>query len=207
MSTSSPLEVFGPEDMDLPPPRVVPPDPAWLEEANRIAGRLREFLGARADRIDHIGSTAVRGLWSKPTVDIQVSVPDVEDEAAYRDAIEAAGWPLRLREPGHRLFRPFPPAPRSVHIHVCTSGGTWERDHLLFRDYLRAHPAVARAYEAMKRELAARPGIRRTEYTEAKAPFIRATLEEAHRWAEETGWTVSRVPQWEGVPVQDRARQ
>ena len=196
MSAPSRIELFGPEDLDSPPPHLVPPDPAWREAADRIAGRLQASLGPRATRIDHIGSTAVPGTWSKATVDIQVSVPDVDDEGAYREAIVAAGWPLRLREPGHRLFRPLPPAPRAVHIHVCGSGSPWERDHLLFRDYLRAHPAAARAYEAVKRELAARPGIRRTEYTEAKTPFIRATLEDANRWAEETGWTVSRVTPW-----------
>jgi GrpB-like predicted nucleotidyltransferase (UPF0157 family) len=186
----SAIELLGPEDPDVLAPVLVPPDPAWPEQAGEIVRRLRVVLGPAAVRVDHVGSTAVPGIWSKPTLDIQVSVPDVSDEAAYASAIAAAGWPLRLREPGHRLFRAWPPAPRLVHVHVCTAGSVWERDHLLFRDYLQAHDQVALAYEAMKRELAVRPGLLRTQYTEAKTSFISSTLGDAKRWADKTGWSV-----------------
>ena len=49
-------------------------------------------------------------------------------------------------------------------------------DELAFRDRLRADPATAEAYEALKRDLAARFPDDRDAYTEAKTAFIRATL-------------------------------
>jgi GrpB-like predicted nucleotidyltransferase (UPF0157 family) len=48
----------------------------------------------------------------------------------------------------------------------------WER-HLLFRDYLRAHPDTAQAYDALKKELAAKFGSNRDSYTDAKTEFVR----------------------------------
>ena len=48
----------------------------------------------------------------------------------------------------------------------------WVR-HLLFRDYLRRHPDVARDYEQLKRSLAELYATNRPAYTEAKTDFIR----------------------------------
>ena len=61
---------------------------------------ITDALGAAACRVDHIGSTAVSGLSAKPIVDIQISVPDVEDEAPYLPPLVAAGYLLRVRERG-----------------------------------------------------------------------------------------------------------
>ena len=70
------------------------------------------------------------------------------------------------------LFRPPSGQPRVVQIHVCDAGGTWERDHIVFRDHLRAHPEVAAAYGRLKLELAAKWKDDRYAYTDAKTAFI-----------------------------------
>jgi GrpB-like predicted nucleotidyltransferase (UPF0157 family) len=167
---------------------VVGYDPGWPAAFERLRATLVDRLGSTARRIDHVGSTAVPGLAAKPIIDVQVSVPDVDDEPAFRAAIEALGWPLRAREPGHRYFRPPPGQPRAAHIHVCSAGSHWERVHLLFRDYLRAHPPRATAYGALKRELAERLRDRRLEYTDAKGRSVERTLALAEAWAQATGW-------------------
>ncbi len=167
---------------------VVPYDPRWPDLFRELKARLREALGVTARQIDHVGSTAVPGLAAKPVVDVQVSVVDVEDEAAYVDVIEGLGFGLRWREPGHRYFRPTPGLPRLAQVHVCTGGSEWERVHLLFRDYLRTHPRVAEDYAARKRELAARYRNDRIGYTDSKGPFIVGQLDKAEDWARQTGW-------------------
>jgi GrpB-like predicted nucleotidyltransferase (UPF0157 family) len=81
-------------------------------------------------------------LVAKPIVDIDLSVADPDDEAAYLDDLLGAGYELRVREPGHRLVRT---PQRDVHVHVCAVGSRWERRHLLFRDRLRpATPTAGR---------------------------------------------------------------
>lgn len=75
--------------------------------------------------------------------------------------------------PDRRYFRKGPAGARTHHLHMVEYGGDfWER-HVLFRDYLRAHPEVARQYEELKRDLADRYGRDREGYTDAKTAFIK----------------------------------
>lgn len=164
-------------------------DPTWAALFQEIAGVLREQLGETALRIEHIGSTSVPGLGAKPVVDVMVVVPDPEDEESFVDGIEAAGVALRSRDRGHRYFRPPPGRPRDRQIHVCGPGTDWERQHLLFRDYLLAHPDVAARYEATKRRLADEYRNDRIAYNEAKTGFILDALDDARSWALRTGWS------------------
>lgn len=173
---------------DGEPVEIVDYDPVWPVRFEEMRARLAAALGVVAVRIDHVGSTAVPGLAAKPIVDIQVSVPDVEDEATFRRPIEGEGFALRFIEPGHRYFRPPPGLPRLWQVHVCTIGSQWERDHLLFRDYLRAHPPAAAEYTDLKRRLAERHHGDRIAYTDAKGPFIEDVLPRAEEWAASTGW-------------------
>jgi GrpB-like predicted nucleotidyltransferase (UPF0157 family) len=125
------------------PVEVVAYDPGWPERFSEWEAKLAEELGPVALRIDHIGSTSVPGLAAKPVIDIEVSVADLGAEVAYVPAVERLGVLLGGRDDWHRFFRPGPPGPREVQVHVVASGGAFERDHLLFRDYLRAQPEVA----------------------------------------------------------------
>lgn len=171
---------------------VVPYDRTWPTRFVNLRRRLVTELGPVAVRVEHVGSTAVPGLAAKPIVDVQVSVADVEAEATYLRGIERVAAPLRSREPGHRYFRPAGNSVRDVHVHVCNAGSTWERDHLLFRDYLRAHPDARDAYGLLKSELASRYGDDRLAYTDAKSTFILDSLDEALEWAAKTDWKLPR---------------
>src|SRR6185369_13156327 len=87
-------------------------DPAWVTRYELMRGRLAAALGPVALRIEHAGSTSIPGLAAKPIVDIQVSVPDVNDEEAFVAPIERLGFELRFVEHGHRYFRPPSGLPR-----------------------------------------------------------------------------------------------
>jgi GrpB-like predicted nucleotidyltransferase (UPF0157 family) len=167
---------------------VVGYDPDWPERFCQWRERLAAALGPAAVRIEHVGSTSVPGLAAKPVTDVQVSVSDLGDEASYIPAVESAGLVLRSREDARRFFRPPPGTPREVHVHVCQAGGQWEREHLLFRDYLRAQPETRAQYGELKRELAAVWHDDRAGYTEAKTAFILDTLDDAEQWAGACGW-------------------
>jgi len=173
---------------DDDPIELVNYDPAWPDLFDEMRARLTTALGKAAARIDHVGSTAVPGLTAKPVVDIQVSGAAGEQDDSDRDAIESQGLELRWIEPGHRYFRPPPGLPRLWQVHVCSIGSEWERVHLLFRDYLRAHPDVAAEYAALKQRLAASHRRERIAYNDAKAPFIESAVATAGQWAASTGW-------------------
>ncbi len=166
-------------------------DPAWPQRYARWRQRISAALGPAALRIEHVGSTSVPGLAAKPIVDIQVSVTDLTDEACYVARLEETGVVLRSRDDLHRYFRPPADQPREVHVHVCAAGGQWERDHLLFRDYLRSDPDACRRYAEAKRANVRRWSDDGWAYTEAKTGVVLDILEQAAAWAGATGWTPS----------------
>ena len=65
------------------------------------------------------------------------------------------------------------------HLHVVQYESDLWRNHLLFRDYLRAHPQIAAQYENLKRELAQTHRENREAYTEGKNEFIENVLKAA----------------------------
>jgi GrpB-like predicted nucleotidyltransferase (UPF0157 family) len=152
---------------------LVPYDPAWPERFERERARIGSALGAMAMRIDHIGSTAVPGLVAKPIIDIDVSVTDADDDATYLPPLLEAGYLLRVREPGHRMVRT--PA-LDVHVHICTAGSDWERQHLLFRDRLRSDADDRAAYAKLKLRLAEQDWPDMNAYADAKGPLIEEIL-------------------------------
>ena len=64
-----------------------------------------------------------------------------------------------------------------MHVHVCGQGSDWEREHLLFRDQLRARPDLAAAYAQLKQDLSREVGSDRFAYTEGNTNFIRRVVE------------------------------
>jgi GrpB-like predicted nucleotidyltransferase (UPF0157 family) len=126
-------------------------------------------------RVEHIGSTAVPGLAAKPIVDVLVAVEAVEDEARYLPQLEAVGYVLRVREPGHRMFRTVA---KDVHVHLWDSSAQIDR-HLRFRDRLVRDESDRRLYEETKRELAKRAWPDREAYASAKDDVIAAIMRRA----------------------------
>jgi GrpB-like predicted nucleotidyltransferase (UPF0157 family) len=86
----------------------------------------------------------------------------------------------------------FAGQPRDVHVHVCQAGSDWEREHLLFRDYLRSHAGARDAYARVKRKAAQAWSDDRITYTEAKTGVIWNLLDAAETWARTNSWTVTR---------------
>jgi GrpB-like predicted nucleotidyltransferase (UPF0157 family) len=168
----------------------------WAGDFARIARRLRAVLGERALRIDHIGSTAVRGLAAKDRVDVQVTVADLADAnplgaAAFEEFAPVADHRPPGAEGGDedwqkRLFTTTTDA-RRTNVHVRVKGRANQRYALLFRDYLREHPAAALAYAELKLRLAAElRDVRR--YAEVKDPACDLIMVAAEDWARLTNW-------------------
>jgi GrpB-like predicted nucleotidyltransferase (UPF0157 family) len=68
---------------------VVEYDPNWITTFKKEAAILTAVFGERLLDLDHIGSTAVPGLCSKPIIDILVVLDDTDDISSYNPAIRA----------------------------------------------------------------------------------------------------------------------
>jgi dephospho-CoA kinase len=183
-------------------PRLVPYDPTWPAQAERVLARLRLAGGGKILRADHIGSTSVPGLAAKDVIDVQLTVASLADADAMAESLARAGFPWR---PEYDQDSPHPPqsAPRQwrkrmatnadpgrwVNIHLRVDGSAGWRAALLFRDWLRASPAWVNNYQAMKERTAAAYASRTVrEYADAKEPWFDEAFEEMAKWAHVTDW-------------------
>lgn len=178
---------------------IVPYHETWPAEFQTIALSLRQALGSLALRIDHIGSTAVPGLPAKDVIDIQITVAALD--ADVLSAMTTLGYTQPVGDwHDHRPPRAFGPAAdwekwyfkppagqRRTHTHVRVQGRANQRYALLFRDYLRAHPATAQAYAELKRRLAQNLADPQT-YPEVKDPAVDLIYLAAEAWAVATNW-------------------
>jgi GrpB-like predicted nucleotidyltransferase (UPF0157 family) len=153
-------------------------NPAWpaLYEAERAT--LQRATGDLFVVVEHIGSTAVPGLAAKPIIDIAATVCNLDQVNGYLEPLHTLGYlyvpEYEAEVPERRYFRKGLPGACTCHLHIYPVGhAQWDR-HIRFRDYLRAHPATARAYAELKQHLASEHRWDRQAYTEAKTAFVRS---------------------------------
>jgi GrpB-like predicted nucleotidyltransferase (UPF0157 family) len=158
-------------------------DSAWPERYRALAERVRTTLGNVVVGVEHVGSTSVPGLAAKPVIDLDVVV-QAQDMPRAIQRLTTIGYVHlgNLGIEGREAFR-WPPGEERHHLYLCVPESPGMRDHLLFRDYLRAHKEVARGYERHKRALAEQYRDDRNAYQEAKSAFIEAITRRAEKSA------------------------
>ncbi|OBF27163.1 dephospho-CoA kinase [Mycobacterium sp. ACS1612] len=174
--------------------QLVPYDPAWPDDARRIGKRLEMACGAKALRIDHIGSTAVPGMDAKDVIDMQITVASLDVADEIDDPLTKVGFPriehITVDTPHteddsvwrKRIHCAADPG-RPANIHIRVDGWPGQRFALVFRDWLAANPGVQQEYLAAKRRALAAP-----DYAEAKEPWFADVYGRALQWADATGW-------------------
>jgi GrpB-like predicted nucleotidyltransferase (UPF0157 family) len=160
------------------------PDPAWHRQYVAEAARIGTALTAAAPTIEHIGSTSIP-LRGKPTIDIQVAVEESHracavatlEELGYRHHGEG-GVPGRAYLTRRSAGRP------RVNVHIFAASDSRLDDNRAIRDYLRAHPDVAREYVTSKERALERGRRDLLSYSHAKGERVAAIREAACRWAQ-----------------------
>jgi GrpB-like predicted nucleotidyltransferase (UPF0157 family) len=172
---SATAHIKPPEVLDGPI-TLVDYDPAWDALYLREAARIRAALGGHLLLIEHVGSTAVRGLAAKPKVDIVVAVIDSSNESDYVPALEARGYELRVREPAWHEHRLFNGPDTVVNLHVFSAGCEEIERLLRFRDHLRRSETDRMLYERTKRGLARQTWKYTQNYADAKSTVVEEIL-------------------------------
>ena len=154
-------------------------DPAWPRMFQEEAPRIAEALGEEVVEIEHVGSTSVPGLRAKPIIDILVAVETFSSLEVYKRKLAPIGYTHHPHiNDAERLFF-WKGVPRTHHLHIVEYA-TWEHQrHIIFRDYLRAHPEIARLYTQVKEQLAQTFHHNRPAYTRGKTAFISAIMDRA----------------------------
>ena len=161
------------------PVEVVDYSSHWPSEFEALAAPIRAALGDLALAVEHIGSTSVPGLAAKPIIDLDVVISSRLKLPETLARLAALGYVHRsnLGIPGREAFHWI--GPKRHHLYVCAVDTPSLRQHLLFRDYLRAHPAEAQAYGELKKRLAEQHRNDREAYGLAKTDFATRILSRA----------------------------
>lgn len=166
---------------------IVPYDEQWESEFLLLKRVLTDSLGELILRIEHVGSTSIKGMGAKPILDIDVVINDEFIFSEVVGKLYEIGYIHRgdLGIKGREAFAckdsnvPWGESIRQWmehHLYVCTKDNEELHRHLKFRNYLRGHLEVANEYEQLKIHLA-KNAKSRLEYTEAKSEFINKILE------------------------------
>ena len=168
---------------DLFPIFLVQHDDRWNEYYKEIESTIADLLaGYPVERISHIGSTAIQGIWAKNIVDVMTEISGKADMEEAARILEQSGF-VKMSDETNRIslnkgYTKEGFADKVYHIHLRFTG---DNDELYFRDYLNEHPQIAKEYEALKLELWKRYEHNRDAYTDAKTDFIRKWTSEARR--------------------------
>jgi GrpB-like predicted nucleotidyltransferase (UPF0157 family) len=160
--------------------RMAPHDSQWSAQFDAERTRLLDLFPSHCLTIEHIGSTAVPGLASKPIIDLMAGLnsgqtaDEMLEPLCANEYCTSAEFNATL--PDRRWLMRHAFGRRTHHLHLVIFGGPlWVR-WLRFRDLLRADEAVAKRYEKLKTEHAKQYRSDREGYTTAKKAFIDETL-------------------------------
>jgi GrpB-like predicted nucleotidyltransferase (UPF0157 family) len=156
--------------------RVVPPDRSWPAHFQSEADRIRAVFAECCVSIHHIGSTAIRDIFAKPIIDILLVVETMEMLDDKSPAMRTIGYEAmgEFGIPGRRYFRKNSASGvRTHHVHSFVQGSAEVERHLAFRDYMNAHPVVAREYSVLKQHLANEFPNDMDAYMDGKDTFIK----------------------------------
>jgi GrpB-like predicted nucleotidyltransferase (UPF0157 family) len=163
---------------------VVDHDPEWTNWFEVLRRRIWPAVADVAVTIDHVGSTAVRGLAAKPIVDVDVVVASDDLVASAIERLAGIGywWRGDLGISGRESFDLEPEVGRALpphHLYVVVENNRAHLDHWLLRDLLREDGEARERYGALKRRNAAAAGDDTEAYLAAKAALVAELLTRA----------------------------
>lgn len=159
--------------------RIVRHRSEWAILYNAELEKLNNYIGDIAVDIQHVGSTAVPGLISKPIIDIAIAVDSRKNismvvkrllDIGYIDGDdqETSGGYLLEKESESNVI--------TFHIHIVENTDIQWQNYIPFRDCLRLDVKTREEYSQLKKRLAVKFRNDRVSYTKGKVQFIRNIL-------------------------------
>lgn len=133
-------------------------------------------------KIDHVGSTSIKNIKSKPIIDILIQTNDLDDFIKFTEAnVEGYTYTVK-KEPtlgGDYLIRKEEDGKVKAFIHVYKTGDMNGITSIMFRDYLNSHEDEKKRYEKLKLELYEQYKNNRKQYTSGKDKYIKEVINKA----------------------------
>ena len=143
---------------------------------------LLDIYKSRIRFIDHVGSTSIKNIKSKPIIDIMIQTDDLDDFISFTESkVEGETYTVK-KEPtmgGDYLIRKEEEGKVKAFIHVYKTGDMNGIASIVFRDYLNAHEDERNRYEQLKVDLYNKYKDDRQKYTYGKDEYIKGVIKKA----------------------------
>lgn len=143
---------------------------------------LLKIYKDKIKQIDHVGSTSIKDIKSKPIIDILIQTNDLEDFKKFTESnVEGEIYTVK-KEPTlgkDYLIRKEEDGKVKALIHVYQTGDMNGITSILFRDYLNKYEDERKKYEELKIELYNKYKDERKKYTSGKDKYIKEIIAKA----------------------------
>lgn len=150
----------------------------YEEEKNNLLNIYKDKIFL----IDHVGSTSIKNIKSKPIIDILIQTNDLDIFKEYTETnVEGEIYTVK-KEPtlgGDYLIRKEEDGKVKAFIHVYQTGDMNGITSIMFRDYLNTHEDEKKRYEKLKLELYQKYKDERKMYTAGKDKYIKEVIQKA----------------------------
>jgi len=157
--------------------------PAWKKLYKKEEELLHHALSKYVSDIQHVGSTSVPGVKSKPIIDIAVGVKSLKIGKKFIGPLKKMGYEYmgNAGVRGRLFFAKGSRKNRTHYLHVEKLNSKNWQNHIIFRNYLRSHKNAIKEYNELKERLAKEFKNDRDQYTSKKEFFIRKIIKKCQK--------------------------
>lgn len=165
----------------------------WIKDFADIKREIDIALGGMEYSIEHVGSTSVPHLDSKPIIDLDIIYPFPSDFKHIKARLENFGY-FHAGDQGIKDRNVFKRNGKSAnkildsvkhHLYVCPINSKALERHILSRNFLRKNAEARMKYQQMKYDLAGKANQDKKTYAALKElhvnDFIDSIVEEEKR--------------------------
>ena len=159
--------------------KVIPYNSEWDDEYIKIREMIEDCIGDLIIAIEHIGSTSIKGLASKPIIDFIIIIDSYDVFPQVIQRLKCIGFEhegdlgIKDREAFRRSFKDeFMP----YHMYICPKTSNALHEQIAFRNYLRTHVNEAMEYGNLKLNLAKQYPDNISKYMEGKDECVKAII-------------------------------
>jgi GrpB-like predicted nucleotidyltransferase (UPF0157 family) len=154
----------------------------WKEEFLKTQKDICEATGIAIQRIEHIGSTSIKGIKAKPMIDLAVGVDDINNVPShiFKSFQGISFYRLRVVLEDEIVLAKFDNNDtfeiKTHIIHLVEYQGEKWNDLISFRDKLNSSAELRKEYEELKVKFIQHEAGDMDDYTNYKERFILGVL-------------------------------
>lgn len=159
--------------------------PYWSDWYESEKPALEKAFRENLIEIQHIGSSSVRGLVSKPVIDIVIGLKDFEIKKSQIENIKNEGYEYfgQLHKTQRRFFA-RKRGNKNFNLQIVPYKGNEWKQYLSFRDYLKNHKDAVNEYSNIKIKAAKIGKEKLLEYHSYKVKVVDEILKKALEYDE-----------------------